>query len=149
MKTIRIIRGGCGVSYKDENGVARHALKTPESGPFECDDAQADRFVRLGVAAYEETPAETQQEVPPETEGKKTEQSDESQQHKTVKERLYAADLENWDYNKIVKLASDRGVTSNSKKKEDLIAAIVAAEIETFSEEDDDPAPDLKAADPE
>lgn len=149
MKTIRIIRGGCGVSYKDENGVARHALKTPESGPFQCDDTQADRFVRLGVATYEETTVEFQQEVPPETEGKKTEQPDESQQHKTIKGYLDAADLESWDYNKIVKLASNMGVSSKSKKKEDLIAAIVAVEVETPSEEDDDLPPDLDAADPE
>lgn len=149
MKTIRIIRGGCGVSYKDENGVARHALKTPESGPFQCDDTQADRFVRLGVAAYEETPAETQQEVPPEAKDKKTEQPDESQQNKTVKGHLDAAELESWDYNKIVKLAADLGVTSNSKKKEDLIAAIVAEEVEIPSEEDDDVPPAPEAADPE
>lgn len=149
MKTIRIIRGGCGVSYKDENGVARHALKTPESGPFQCDDTQADRFVRLGVAAYEETPAETQQEVPPKAKDKKTEQPDESQQNKTVKGHLDAAELESWDYNKIVKLAADLGVTSNSKKKEDLIAAIVAEEVEIPSEEDDDVPPAPEAADPE
>ena len=149
MKTIRIIRGGCGVSYKDENGVARHALKTPESGPFQCDDTQADLFVRLGVAAYEETPAETQHEVPPKAKDKKTEQPDESQQNKTVKGHLDAAELESWDYNKIVKLAADLGVTSNSKKKEDLIAAIVAEEVEIPSEEDDDVPPAPEAADPE
>lgn len=52
MKKIRVTRGGCGICYTDANGVKRHALKTPENGAFECGDEQADRLVRLGVAAY-------------------------------------------------------------------------------------------------
>ena len=52
MIKIRVTRGGCGISYEDEHGTKRHALKTPEDGPFMCDEAQAERLVRLGVAAY-------------------------------------------------------------------------------------------------
>ena len=52
MIKIRVTRGGCGISYEDEHGTKRHALKTPEDGPFMCDEAQAERLVGLGVAAY-------------------------------------------------------------------------------------------------
>lgn len=148
MKTIRVTRGGCGISYTDENGVARHALKTPESGPFKCDDAQADHFVRLGVATYVGVSAEIEPTAPP-ADDKETEQPDDNQQHETLKGHLDAADLESWEYNNIVKLASDMGVSLKSRKREDLIAAIVAAEVELPSEEDDELPPDLGAADPE
>ena len=52
MKKIRVMRGGCGISYEDVHGIKRHILKTPENGPFECDDIQAERLVCLGVAEY-------------------------------------------------------------------------------------------------
>lgn len=54
MAKIKVIRGGCGIAYKDEHGADRHALKTTEDGPFECDDQQAARLVSLGVAVYAE-----------------------------------------------------------------------------------------------
>ena len=60
MKKIKVTRGGCGIAYTDKNGTARHALKTAESGPFECDDKQADRLVRLGVAVYVGAPAKAE-----------------------------------------------------------------------------------------
>ena len=37
MIKIRVTRGGCGISYEDEHGTKRHALKTPEDGPFMCE----------------------------------------------------------------------------------------------------------------
>ena len=63
MKKIRITRGGCGICYTDANGVKRHALKTPESGAFECSDEQADRLVRLGVAIYAGTAGKPAQQA--------------------------------------------------------------------------------------
>lgn len=140
MKKIKITRGGCGISYEDAHGVKRHALKTPESGPFDCDDAQADRLVRLGVAAYvgvgdKPTPESSPvQEPAAGAEG-------------TAKSHLDAAELENWDYNQLKKLAADMGVEPKGKKKADYIAAIAAAEIEPGDE--DDELPELDAADPE
>ena len=42
MAEIRVIRGTCGISYLDVNGVKRYAAKTHEDGPFEYDDAKAE-----------------------------------------------------------------------------------------------------------
>lgn len=144
MKKIRVTRGGCGIAYTDAHGVKRHALKMPEDGPFECDDAQADRLVRLGVAAYvtaktpeaQQEPEENEDQEPAETTG-----------------HLDAAELESWEYNQLKKLAADMGVTPKGKKKADLIAAITAVEVTPGSEaepdDEDDNPPELGAADPE
>lgn len=143
MAKIRVIQGGCGITYNDGNGVARHALKTAENGPFECDAAQADRLVRLGVAAYVATPNE--QAVP--TEGVNQEadqQTGDSEDNKTTG-RLAAAELESWDYNELKKLAADMGVEPKGKKKADYIAAIASVEVDL----DDDAQPNLGAVDPE
>ena len=157
MAKIKVICGGCGVQYTDANGNARHALKTPESGPFECDDAQAARLVNLGVAAvYVDgigwqnvaAPApqpDTQREEAPE-EAQKTE---ETQEPETKTGHLDAADLEKWDYNDLKALAADMGVNPVGKKKADYIAAIVAAQVEIDDEEDPDDLPELSVADPE
>lgn len=147
MAKIRVTRGGCGIAYKDANGVARHACKTPESGPFECDDAQAERLVRLGVAKYVTTAAPAQEE--PEADVKEPEQPAEADKEpEKIKGHLDTTDLETWDYNELKKLAAEMGVESKSKKKADLIAAIVAVEIEADAEEPDE-LPELGAADPE
>ena len=84
MKKIRITRGGCGICYTDANGVKRHALKTPESGAFECSDEQADRLVRLGVAIYAGTAGKPAQQADAEPE-----QAEEPEQ--TVKGHYIAA----------------------------------------------------------
>lgn len=142
MRKIRVTRGGCGISYEDEHGTKRHALKTPEDGPFVCDDAQADRLVRLGVAAYITSNApEAQQEPDDEVPG--------NQEPEKATGHLDAAELEGWDYNQLKKLAADMGVTPKGKKKPDLIAAITAAAIEPGDGDEDDDLPDLGAADPE
>ena len=138
MVKIKVKQGGCGIKYTDEHGNERHALKTAESGAFECDEAQAARLVGLGVAVYvdakEAAPAE-QTEAPRETE-------------KTGK-HLDAADLEKWDYNALKALAADMGVVPTGKKKADYIAAIVAVEVEPGDEDDGNELPDLSVADPE
>lgn len=133
MKTIKVIAGGCGIKYT-KNGTTRHALKTPADGAFQCEDAQADRLVRLGVAVYVDA-------VPVE----KTEPE-------KLKGHLDAADLETWDFNELKKLAADMGVKPEGKKKADYIAAIVAVEVEVDPDVVDDPdneLPDLSVALPE
>lgn len=144
MKKIRVTRGGCGIAYTDAHGVKRHALKMPEDGPFECDDAQADRLVRLGVAAYATAKMPEAQQEPEETE---------DQEPTKTTGHLDAAELESWDYNQLKKLAADMGVTPKGKKKTDLIAAITAAEVtpgnEVEPDDEDDNPPELGAADPE
>lgn len=141
MKKIKVTRGGCGICYTDANGVKRHALKTPESGAFECGDEQADRLVRLGVAIYAGTAGKTAQQAASEPD-----QYNEPEQ--TVKGHLSAEDLEGWDYNELKKLAANMGVEVKGKKKADYIAAITAVEVEASSEDDELP-PDLDVADPE
>lgn len=141
MKKIRITRGGCGICYTDANGVKRHALKTSESGVFECGDEQADRLVRLGVAIYAGTAGKTVQQADAEPE-----RANDPEQ--TVKGHLSAEDLEDWDYNELKKLAADMGVEVKGKKKADYIAAITAEEVEASAEDDELP-PDLDVVDPE
>lgn len=154
MAKIKVKYGGCGIKYKDGNGVERHALKTPEHGPFECDDAQAARLVALGVAEYvghakveDKQQEETEADQDP---GEPAREPEKRMGH------LSAEDLETWDYNELKKLAADMGVVPEGKKKSDYIAAIVAVEVELGPEVDpddlDDPdndLPELSAADPE
>lgn len=142
MRKIRVTHGGCGISYEDEHGTKRHALKTPEDGPFVCDDAQADRLVRLGVAAYITSNA-------PEAQPEPDDKDPDNQEPERATGHLDAAELESWDYNQLKKLAADMGVTPKGKKKPDLIAAITAAEVEPGDSDEDDDLPDLGAADPE
>lgn len=138
MAKIKVTRGGCGITYKDAHEVTRHALKTTESGPFECDDAQAERLVRLGVAVYAAIPEKTAEPI----------QVPEAEEPKTVTGHLDAAELETWEYNALKKLAADMHAEPKGKKKADLIAAIVAVEVEADAEDPDEP-PELGAADPE
>lgn len=137
MAKIRVIRGGCGISYKDKNGTARHALRTPEHGPFVCDDAQAARLVSLGVAVYV-----NEQQAAPEP---KADPAVGGEPEKTTG-HLDPEQLEAMEYNELKKLAADMGVTPKGKKKADLIEAITAAEVEPG---DEDELPELGAADPE
>lgn len=146
MAQIRVKYGGCGIKYKDAHGMERHALKTPESGAFECDDVQAERLVGLGVAEYvglqwkqvENTSDDNQQ--------------DENGDLEKATGHLDAEQLAEMDYNELKKLAADMGVKPEGQKKADYIAAIAAAEVELGDEletDEDDDLPDLSAADPE
>ena len=151
MAKIKVICGGCGINYTDEHGTKRHALKTPESGAFECDDAQAARLVNLGVAAiYVDgigwqkagdtlSFADTQQDAQPEP----------SQETEKVTGHLDAEELAKMDYNDLKALAAEMGVTPAGKKKSDYIAAIVAVEVEVDDEDDGNEMPELGVADPE
>lgn len=147
MATIRVKCGGCGIKYTDKNGKERHALKTTESGAFECDDAQAERLVGLGVAEYvglqwREVADEVADEEPatlPET------QQDEVEEP-VVPETL-AEKLEKMSYLALKYMAAERGIVPDGKKKPDYIAALVAAGVEI--DDEDDELPELCAADPE
>jgi len=155
MAIVRVKCGGCGIKYTDDNGNARHALKSPENGPFECDDAQAARLVGLGVAEYVgvQQKAEDPKSQP---EGQPEKSGETNQEPEKVMGHRSAEDLEKMDYNDLKALAAEMGVVPNGKKKADYIAAIVAVEVELGPEVDpddvDDPdndLPDLTAADPE
>lgn len=135
MKRIKIKAGGAGIKYTDANGTVRHALKTPQNGPFMCDDEQAERLVGLGVAEYVGTVAEPEK-AEPETE--------------KITGRLLPEELETWDYDELKKFAAEIGVKPEGKKKADYIAAIAAVDVEIDPEElDDDELPEMGVADPE
>lgn len=144
MTVIKVTRGGCGIEYKDAHGNARHALKTPESGPFECDVEQAKRLIDLGVAEL----------VPPWTihEG---DADQPSQKPEKATGHICAEQLETMTNEQLKALAADMGVdVTGCKKKADYIAAIVAVEVELGDEvepdeDDGDELPELNAADPE
>ena len=150
MVKIRVTCGGCGIEYTDEHGKARHALKIAEDGPFLCDAKQAERLVRLGVAAYVTT------KEPAKTEAGEGDQ-DPGDNPDTQTGHLSAEALEKWDFNDLRKLAADMGVKPEGKKKADYIAAIVAVEVTAGDDEaendgeaeGDDELPELGAADPE
>ena len=154
---IKIKRGGCGIKYMDANGNARHALKTPESGPFECDVEQAKRLVEKGVAELVspwilpegDATAEDKQQEDPDSQPNK--QQEEPGEPEKLVGHLDAAELEKMDYNTLKKLAADMGVRPNGTKKADYLAALAAAEVELDEADmvDPDELPDLSAADPE
>ena len=156
MARIKVTRGGCGIQYTDAHGNARHALKTPESGPFECADAQAARLVELGVADYVNDLGWRQVADPAPKPEVQEETGEPSQEAEKATGHLDAEQLAGMDYNELKKLAFDMGVEPKGKKKSDYIAAIVAVEVELGPEVDpddvDDPdndLPVLSAADPE
>lgn len=173
---IKIIRGGCGINFT-ENGRVRHALKTPEDGPFMCEIEQAKRLVSLGVAEYVITTDDTEPVVQQDNGGVINDpdgdpdntlpdpgdagDNGEPKGDEKIVGHLDAAQLEGMDYNDLKKLAAELGVKPAGKKKEDFIAALAAVEVETDTDGVvDDPAddldgdpdnelPDLGAADPE
>lgn len=132
MAKIKVICGGCGITYTDEHGAARHALKTAESGPFEYDDQKAARLVSLGVAEYVET-------------GDKPEEK--AEKPTGVVGTIDPEFLKDMSLAELKELASEVGAdTKGCKSKADYIAAI--ADVEVTADDDDD-LPDLGAADPE
>lgn len=152
MALIKITRGGCGIVYTDENGVKRHALKLPEHGAFECDDAQAANLVAQRVAQYV---AADLSNTLHQTDAKQDADDTDPAEGGKLTGHLDAAELETWDYNDLKKLAADMGIKPDGQKKADYIAALAAAEVEideadiVEDEEDADDLPDLNVADPE
>lgn len=115
MAEIRVIRGACGISYLVVNGVKRYAAKTHEDGPFEYDDAKAERLVGLGVAEYTNI---TAQEAPHMIIGHLSREQS--------RERLETMKVE-----ELKKLASDMNIDiTRCKKKADVIEAIIAMTLE-------------------
>lgn len=147
MAVIKVTRGGCGIKFLDAHGNARHALKTPENDPFECDDAQAGHLVSMGVAAYVGQPhVEAQEEIWDEPADEPAEDAVE-----TVKGTIAPEAFEAMTIAQLQNLAGDMGIdVSRCKKKADYVAVLSAVEVEAPAEDDsDDDLPDLSAADPE
>ena len=150
MAVIRVILGGCGVTYTDKRGNKRHVLKTPADKPFEVDDEQAARLVARKVAEYvtaAPAPEDDAQDAPSGDQGEPSGDSGKLTGH------LDPSDLETMTIENLKKLAVDMGLdVSGCKKKADYVAAIAAVEVEVdMADATDDPddLPDLAAADPE
>ena len=133
MAKIKVICGGCGIAYKDEHGADRHALKTVEDDPFECEEQQAARLVSLGVAEY----VDNQQTVI-------SEEIEDTVENGT----LDPDQLKDMNFNQLKELATDIGAdVRGCKSKIDYINAITAVNVAAGDE--DDEMPDLDATDPE
>lgn len=168
---IKIIRGGCGINFT-ENGRVRHALKTPEDGPFECDIEQAKRLVALGVAEFvspwtipeenadqtntNQDDKDTNKITDPGTDGNNDEPQGDGDEK--IVGHLDAEQLEAMTNKQLEELAGELGVdVKGCKKKADFVAAILAVEVETDTDgivddldgDPDNELPDLGAADPE
>ncbi len=118
MARIRIIGGGYGLIEND-----RSVLKTSADGFFEVDDAEAERLVGVGMAAYEVEPERRVATAP-----------DEENPAEEAGEPL----LSEMTFKQLKEHACGMGINAGKyKNKADLIAAI---EAETGAEdEDDDP----------
>lgn len=123
MRKIRVTQGGCGISYTDANGNARYALKTAESGPFDCDDAQAERLIRLGVA---QAVGETAEKTGAKPMG-----------------ILSKRQLNTMGIDQLKQMAADMGIDgSDCKKKGDWVNAITAQSVQLGDEEEMPGSPD-------
>lgn len=165
MVTIKVKYGGCGICYTDENGVARHALKTPESGPFECDEAKAAQLVSIGMAEYVGTVEAVEEPAAPDPEGQQAAPGETKQEpgetaqdpgepaQEPEKEtgHLDEAQLQEMTIKELKALAADLGVdVSGCDRKSEYVAALAAAEVEIDDVDDpDNDLPELTAADPE
>ncbi len=131
MVKIKVIRGGCGISYTDEHGVQRHCIKTKEDGEFEYDNAKAERLVRLGFAKYVEAPVV----------------NNIGQKEDELKSYLSVDGLQNMTIEELKKLANDMGVdVTQCRRKQEFIELISNVELE---DDEEDEMPNLDVADPE
>lgn len=124
MRRIEVTVGAVGVLLGQKK---KYAVKTAKDGPFDCDDAQAARFVRLGVAKYVDA-AEASAEDP-----------------------VVATDLQAMTIAQLKNMADDLGIdVDDCKKKSDYIDAIMAHCVQppVLTDEDDEQPPVLTAEDP-
>ena len=146
MVLVKIINGIYGYRPKGQNIVV---TTRPDDPPIGVDDAEAERLVNIGVAAYvdKEPPVEAVATAlscdsdscpidhsPDDGEG---ENGDSAPGEITA--TLDPEDLKNWKMDDLRKLAADMGIDATGiKKKDDLVAAIAAVEVTVPAD-----APDL------
>lgn len=133
---IKIIRGIYG---HRENG--RVVEKTSAHAPFEVDENEGERLMKLGVAKKAGVSAkpDTQAEGPAE------DHNDEGAKEQGTG-HLSRESLETMKIGELRKLAEDMGL-EKSGSRDDLIDRI--AEAEFFVEEEDDDFPEISPAEPE
>ena len=138
MVKIKIIVGGCGIEYTDNHGNTRHALKTPEDGPFDCREDVAERLVSLGVAEYIARKNEKR--------GLQRDRMEEESLHtmgETDEEQLYAMKMKD-----LQSLIKEKGLDARDyKKKEDYVNLILSADSDGEDDEEEEP-PALEGMEP-
>lgn len=118
-------------------------------GICEVDEAEARRLVALGVAAIvheaDEAPVASGSTV----ESGDTPCADMPSEENGAEAHLDAAQLQEMTVAQLKELAAELGIeTAKLRKKDDLIAAIVAVPVEPGEEISEDDLPDLSAAAP-
>ncbi|RDY28651.1 hypothetical protein [Lachnotalea glycerini] len=138
---IQIIKGTYG--YKEANGTV--TPKTSKDGPFSLTEEQEARLIKRKVAVAVE-----QKEEKVEANNDDIVDDAAQQNEITTTGNLDREQLESMSYNDVKKLASDLGVPATGKKDE-IIEKLLTIEVEAAvdSEDDQDEAPVLTAAEPE
>ena len=118
-------------------------------GTCEVDEAEAKRLVALGIAAIvheaDEAPAASGSMV----ESGDTPCADMPSEENGAEAHLDAEQLQEMTVAQLKELAAELGIeTAKLRKKDDLIAAIVAVPVEPGEEISEDDLPDLSAAAP-
>lgn len=150
MAKVRIIRGAYG--YKPKGAFAPKAI-TFADGPIEVSDEEAARLVSLGVAEAVATPA-----VPADEHNECSNMSDDESPSTgdcgdapTFTAHLDPEQLSELTVDELKQMAKDMGVTIPARaKKDDIIAAIVAVDVEVDEDAvvDGEEPPTLDMEDP-
>ncbi len=137
MILVKIISGTYGYRPEKSNYVIPVSVG---EGPISVDDDEAKRLVEIGVAAYidKETPVEAVATAPScDSDSCPIDNSPDSEDGENgdsgpgeVTGNLDPEELKGWKMDELKKLATDMGIDATGiKKKDDLIAAIVAVEV--------------------
>lgn len=118
-------------------------------GICEVDEAEARRLVALGVAAIVHEAAEAPVASGSTVESGDTPCADMPSEENGAEAHLDAEQLQEMTVAQLKELAAELGIeTAKLRKKDDLIAAIVAVPVEPGEEISEDDLPDLSAAAP-
>ena len=142
--TIKVIFGGCVIEYIDNHGTTRHALKTPEDGPFDCQEDVAERLVSLGVAEYA-----AKENILELSGGEKKGMQEDGMEVESLhrmdeadEEQLYAMKMKD-----LQSLVKEKGLDARDcKRKEDYVNLILSADSD--GEDDEEEPPDLEGMEP-
>ncbi len=138
MVKIKVIFGGCGIEYIDNHGNTRHALKTPEDGPFDCQEDVAERLVSLGVAEYA-----AKKNILELSGGEKKGMQEDGMEVESLhrmdeadEEQLYAMKMKD-----LQSLVKEKGLDARDcKRKEDYVNLILSADSDGEDDEEEPPA---------
>lgn len=157
---IQMIAGVYGLQEKQANGKTRVIAKGPNDGPFSTSPEQEARLVKMKLAVYVGQPkdeAEDEQtednaegypigfdETPPDDFGDDSEPADDSDE---AEEAEVIVDLASLTAKELREIGKEYGLTFKANaKKDEMVAAITAAQEETIEDDAEDDAPAFDAA---